>query len=157
MKEEKRKIEELLQQGQTVQIAPQGYSMYPMLMPGRDQAILKRAEPEKLKKGDVVLYRRPGSILVLHRLCKHSSAGFFMVGDNQIEVEGPLSQEQILGVLTAFIRKGHHISVKNPVYVVCVRIWLFLRPVRRPFQLAAAFVKRIVRKIGGLFRRKKQH
>ncbi len=148
---EKKCIEELLQQAETVQVAPEGYSMYPMFVPGRDKAVLKQADTTQLKKGDVILYRRPGSILVLHRICRHTSEGFFMVGDNQVEVEGPLAEEQIIGVLTGFVRKGRLISVHNPLYVLYAGIWLFLRPVRRPLQITAAFMKRIVRKLKGIF------
>ena len=40
-----------------------------------------------------------------------------MAGDNQTEVEGPVEEDQIRGILIAFVRNGHCISVKNPVYV----------------------------------------
>lgn len=153
LKEEKYAVEDLLRRGETIQISPEGYSMYPMFVPGRDKAVLKQADIVRLKRGDVVLYRRPGSILVLHRLCRCTEEGFYMVGDNQVEVEGPLPGEQIIGVLTAFVHKGHHVSVRNPVYVACAGIWLFLRPVRRPFQLAAAFGKRTAGELIGIFRR----
>ncbi len=153
MNEKKQCIEELLSRGESVQVAPEGYSMYPMFVPGRDQAILKRADTKRLKKGDVILYRRPGSILVLHRICKYTPEGFFMVGDNQIEIEGPLAKEQIIGVLTGFVRKGRAISVQNPVYVICAKLWLFLRPIRRPLQLTAAFIKRVTGKLKRIFRK----
>ena len=41
-----------------------------------------------------------------------------MAGDNQTEVEGPVEEDQIRGILTAFVRNGRRISVKNPVYVI---------------------------------------
>ena len=56
--------EELLAEGRTIQIKPQGYSMYPLFVPGRDSAVI--APPEKsgrqganlrYRRGDVVLYR----------------------------------------------------------------------------------------------------
>ena len=37
--------EELLAEGRTIQIKPQGYSMYPLFIPGRDSAVI--APPEK--------------------------------------------------------------------------------------------------------------
>ncbi|MCH5187054.1 MAG: S24/S26 family peptidase [Oscillospiraceae bacterium] len=132
MDQEKVDIEHILDQGHDVQIKPQGYSMYPLIIPERDEAIVSSASDVQLKKGDVALYRREGSILVLHRICKIKEDGFYMVGDNQSEVEGPLKREQIKGVLTGFIRNGKYISVRHPVYLLLSRLWLLLRPVR-PF------------------------
>lgn len=139
-------IEEQLEMHGTIQIYPQGYSMYPMLIPGRDQAVLTKASPEELRRGDVVLYRRVDGMLVLHRLCRIRPEGFYMVGDNQTEVEGPLKGEQIRGKLTAFIRKGREIRVTNPLYRLAAWIWLLLRPVRDPIKRPLAVVKRWVTK-----------
>lgn len=143
MDQEKVDIERLLEQGQQVQIHPQGYSMYPMFIPGRDEAILQKAEPAKLKKGDVVLYRRESGILVLHRICKKKENTFYMVGDNQSEVEGPLKEEQMKGVLIGFIRNGKYRSVKNPMYLLASRLWLFLRPLRPVISKVLATIKHI--------------
>lgn len=120
----------MLEERKEIQLMPQGYSMYPLFFPGRDEAIIKSAADAQIKKGDVVLYRREGSILVLHRICKIKKDGFYMVGDNQREVEGPLKREQIKGVLTGLIRNGKYISVGHPVYILLSSLWLFLRPVR---------------------------
>lgn len=128
--EEKIDIEDLLAQGNTIQIHPQGYSMYPMFIPGRDEAVIGRADTDKLHRGDVVLYRRENSILVLHRIWAKKPEGFYMIGDNQMEVEGPLRPEQIKGVLLAFIKKGRKISVKNPFYIMVSRLWMLAKPLR---------------------------
>ena len=130
MDQEKVDIERILAEGQEIQLKPQGYSMYPLIIPGRDEAIISPAAHAQPKKGDVVLYRREGSILVLHRICKVKEDGFYMVGDNQREVEGPLKREQIKGILTGFIRRGKYISVRHPVYILLSKLWLLLRPVR---------------------------
>lgn len=123
-------IEALLAEGKRVQIHPQGYSMYPLFVPGRDEVILEKTDPETAKRGDVLLYRRTGGILVLHRVYRHDQSGFYMVGDHQKEIEGPLSEDQIRGRMTGFIRRGRSVSVKNPWYVLYSRLWLLLRPFR---------------------------
>jgi hypothetical protein len=128
---EKVDIEQLLAGGQTVQIEPKGFSMYPMFYPGRDKAIICPVNPRSLKKGDVALFRREGGILVLHRILKRKGDGFYMVGDNQWEIEGPVKEGQIKGKLAAFIRKGRVISVEHKVYVAASRLWLFLCPIRK--------------------------
>ena len=144
MMNRKADVEKLLAEGKTIQIKPQGYSMYPMFIPERDQAVIAPVSVDKLKRGDVVLYRRISGTLVLHRILKRRPEGFYMVGDNQDEVEGPLSETQIIGRLIRFIRKGKTYSVTNPVYRAAAGIWLFLRPVRMPIMRVCAFFKKMV-------------
>lgn len=150
-REDKANIERLLQSGQAVQIMPQGYSMYPMFVPGRDQAVIEPLDSKPLKRGDVVLYRRDkclldkslqADILVLHRICKIKRNEIYLAGDNQSKLEGPLERRHMKGVLTAFIRKGKYISVKNPVYRTFAWLWLFMRPCRMPLMRFGAAVKR---------------
>lgn len=146
MEQKKVDIERLLEQGQQVQIKPQGYSMYPMFIPGRDEAILEKTDPSRLKRGDVVLYRRESGILVLHRILRVRGNDFYMVGDNQSEVEGPLSAEQIKGILTGFIRNGKYRSTRHPVYRAAAGLWLFLRPARPVLSRTVAALKRLLRR-----------
>lgn len=124
-------IEQLLADGQTIKIKPQGYySMYPLFVPGRDEACIERTDFSSLKRGDVILYRRDKSILVLHRIWKITGDSFYMVGDNQTEIEGPLRADQVRGKLTGFVRNGKFVDVKNPIYRFLSGLWLFLRPMR---------------------------
>lgn len=172
-------IEKLLQEGNNLCIKPQGYSMYPLFVPGRDEAIIEQVVQEvvdttsavkslkerttskgkksavqmktvkELRRGDVVLYRRDksaenGGILVLHRIWKVKEEGFYLVGDNQKEIEGPLRPDQMKGIMAGLNRKGKFISVKNPVYRVLAGGWLFLRPVRPMLSKMAAVIKSIL-------------
>ena len=57
-------IEQLLEAGEIIQIYPEGYSMYPMFVPGRDAAVIKKADVKKIRRADVVLYRRKGSSFI---------------------------------------------------------------------------------------------
>ncbi|MCM1064758.1 MAG: S24/S26 family peptidase [Eubacterium sp.] len=139
-------IEELLESGSAVQIKPRGYSMYPVIVPGRDEVIVQKADTAKLKRGDVALYRREQSILVIHRIYRKDEKGFFMVGDNQTEIEGPLRPEQIKGKMTVLIKNGREIDVRMLRYRIPCAIWLFMRPVRRPVSLAVAAVKRLLKR-----------
>lgn len=138
-------IEALLLEGKSIRIHPQGYSMYPLFVPGRDEAVIAPAETGKLKRGDVVLYRREGSILVLHRIWKRKAEGFYMVGDNQSEVEGPLKAEQIKGILYRVVRRGKSFSVNNLLYRMLAAVWLRIRPFRPFLAGAAAKVKRALK------------
>ena len=75
-------IEQLLKNGSAVKLKPQGYSMYPLFLPGRDEAVIEHCVPSELHRGDVILYRRVQGILVLHRICRITRDGFYLVGDN---------------------------------------------------------------------------
>lgn len=134
-------IEQLLKDGQFIQMTVDGYSMYPMLVPGRDMVILAPLPERKLRRGDVVLYRRENSILVLHRVYKAAPEGLYMVGDNQTGIEGPLAYSQARGILAAFIRKGKKVSVRQPVYWILSRIWLRMRPFRHKLAVLVHRVK----------------
>lgn len=130
MEKKKQDIEQLLAEGTAIQIKPNGYSMYPLFVPGRDEAVIAPVNSKKLKRGDVVLYRREGSILVLHRIWKKQGNTYYMVGDNQREIEGPLQEQQIKGILVEIVRKNRHISTENILYRLLSGIWLCMRPFR---------------------------
>ena len=95
-------IEQLLEEGHRIRIKPEGYSMYPLFVPGRDAALIEKVPVSDLKKGDVVLYWRDGSILVLYRICRITEEGFYMTGDNQSVVEGLFGLTQIRGKTYCF-------------------------------------------------------
>lgn len=69
-------LEKLLNDGAIIRIKPQGYSMYPLFIPGRDEALIQQIPIGYLQRNDVVLYRRAHSILVLHRIYAVTPAGF---------------------------------------------------------------------------------
>ncbi len=139
-------IETLLKSGQTIQLFPQGYSMYPLLVPGRDEVILSPLPDRPLRRGDVALYRRDTGILVLHRICRCKEDGYYMVGDNQVQVEGPLRKEQVIGIMSGFVRKGKLLSSDDLWYRILSRVWLIMRPVRRCITVPGAKVKKLLRK-----------
>lgn len=145
MKKEKIDIEAHLAQGDTIQVSPIGYSMYPMLVPERDMVWIEKADRSRLRRGDVVLYRRKGSILVLHRIWKRQADAYFFVGDNQKEIEGPLPGKQICGKMVGFERKGKYVSAGNPLYRLFSRIWLWLRPFRPAISAAVHKIKILAR------------
>ena len=118
-------LEKLLNDGAIIRIRPQGYSMYPLFIPDRDEALIQQVP-----------------IGYLQRIYAVTPAGFFMVGDNQSELEGPIQPEQIKGKLIAFIHNGKEISVDNIPYQILSFLWLWLLPIRPfCFKLSAFFRK----------------
>ncbi len=146
MQEKRLNLEKLLAEGKIIQVKPQGYSMYPLFVPGRDEAVIEPFKNQKLRRGDVVLYRRQGGILVLHRIWKCTQESCYMVGDNQKTVEGPLRKEQIRGILIGVIRNGKGFSTDHLLYRICAGIWLLLRPVRPNISRVIAKCKKNYRK-----------
>ena len=72
-----------------------GNSMFPMLRNRKDTVII-RPLTGKLKKYDVVLYRKR-DMYVLHRIVKIMSEGYIICGDNCINLETDVTDEQIIG------------------------------------------------------------
>lgn len=131
MQQEKISVEALLAAGTPVQIHVPTNSMYQFIRPNRDEAIIEPVEDaEKLRRGDVALYRRDGSILVLHRVWKVKDGAYYMLGDNQAKAEGPIRPDQIRGVLAGIVRDGKTIRVTDPGYVLLSHLWLLMRPLR---------------------------
>lgn len=146
--EKKISPESILRSGQSVQLQPRGWSMYPMFIPGRDWAILTPVREcvsgdtkteislpsvRSLRRGDVALFRRRSGILVMHRICRVRQDDFWFVGDNQTDIERGIAPEQIIGVLSGFVRKGKEHKTDEFCYRVLSRIWLDLRPFRPLF------------------------
>ena len=131
----KKKIEEILIKNQnSVQLHPIGYSMYPLIVPDRDEVIISPLK-KKIRRGDVLLFRRKSGKLVLHRVIKVKESKLYFVGDNQTEIEGPIDPSQVLGIMSSFIHKKTKYSVSNPLYFLSWQIWLILLPLRKPISL----------------------
>ena len=126
-----------------IRIKPQGYSMYPLFIPGRDEALIQEVPVSSLRRNDVILYRRDQSILVLHRIARITPEGLFLVGDNQSELEGPLREDQVRGKLIAFVRRGKETPVSNPLYRLLSSLWLCMLPVRPLCFRLTAFLRKL--------------
>lgn len=113
-------------------IHPQGFSMWPFLKEDQDSVIVKPLPASSMHRGDILLYRRSNQILVLHRLHHKNRKGFFMTGDNQTQIEGPVLSKDILGVVTTIHRGQHTFSRFHPIWLLASHLWLLFRPVK-PF------------------------
>ena len=109
-----------------------GTSMMPLLKEGRDRVELKPYCHERLKKGDVVLYKKNDDTLVLHRIIKTENGEFFTVlGDHQFKNSERVSKGQIVAVAKGFIINGRHVDEKTRWYRLYKKIWLCNLNVRR--------------------------
>ena len=107
--------------------------MVPFLGDGRDRVFLRKAEG-KLKRGDVVLYRRKNGDYVLHRICRirrRDGTEFYdMVGDAQTQVELDILREQIIGKVFRIERKGILKTPGSLYWWFFQYIWVNIIPMR---------------------------
>ncbi|MCR5665227.1 MAG: S24/S26 family peptidase [Eubacterium sp.] len=98
-------LKEIIEEGHQVSMIISGNSMSPFLISRRDEVQLNPLR-KPLKAGDIVFYTRPGGQYVLHRIHHIGKDGLYIIGDNQIEMEGPVPKEAVFAVVTAVKRKG---------------------------------------------------
>ncbi len=130
-----------------------GLSMWPMLKNRRDRVVLRPLEAgERLKSGDVPLYRHPSGKYILHRILRVKADGTYIIrGDNTYLLER-VPQEWIVGVLKEFYRKGKYVSVEARGYRLYASVWRLIYPVRYLIHLA----RRVLGKIKRIFFGKKK-
>ncbi len=139
-------VEELLHAGATFKLVVTGNSMYPFLKHKRDSVILTGIAGYTLKRGDIVLVRRNPESHVLHRVYKLRSGGFIMNGDAQNWDEF-IPSGQVIAVAGSIERKGRLISCDNRIYRLASKLWMLLRPFRRPLFRGAGALVRVCRRL----------
>lgn len=123
-------MRELTEEGKEVCIVITGNSMSPFLVHQRDLICLKKTE-RKLRKGDMVFYQRQNGQYVMHRIFKVRPDGYYIVGDAQREIEGPISEEQIFGLITKVRRKDRWIGPGDFWWEFFEHVWIRVVPFRR--------------------------
>lgn len=145
-------IRERLAAGESVRFSPHGTSMLPMLKDGRDQVILSPL-PDKLKKYDLPFYQRENGQYVLHRIVNVKD-DYTCMGDNQFVPEPGVRHDQMIAVVTGFIRKGKEYSAECLRYKAYCRFWCAIRPLRHFFLRIRGVLGRIKRRIAASMGRK---
>lgn len=123
-------LRQLVEEGHEVSLPIAGSSMAPFLVHQRDTIYFKKPDRE-LKPGDMVFYQRANGQFVMHRIHAIRSGGYYMVGDNQQEIEGPLLREQIFALVTGATRKGKQIGPGDFWWGFFEHIWPRMLPLRR--------------------------
>lgn len=123
-------LRELTGQGQKVSIPISGNSMYPFLVPDRDYISFVKPN-KKLCVGDMVFYQRRNGQYIMHRICKVKPEGYYLIGDGQLQIEGPVQKEQIFALITDVKRNGEWIGTENIVWKFFACVWIRMIRVRR--------------------------
>ena len=138
------KINEALAKGQTFSFMPNGISMLPTIVGGRDTVTIAKPT-NKLKKFDIILYRRKSGQFVLHRIIDLDGDGYILCGDNEVYPEKNIEQNQIIGVVTRYTRKGKIIEVDSKKFISDAKKRVNSRPFRQFIFRAKNKLKRIFR------------
>ena len=124
-----------------------GVSMRPLFKTHRDMIVISRIE-KPLKKYDVILYRGPGDEYILHRILKIKGDILIVRGDNNYFKEY-VPKGNVIGVLTAFNRKGRSGSPCSLSFKIYSRLWRYIYPLRYLFVKTKRLLSGIKRKLIG--------
>lgn len=105
-----------------------GFSMAPFLSDG-DTVLLSL--PERVRRGDVVLYLRAGERYVLHRVKKIKNGICTMIGDAQSVYENGISVTDIKAVAVGAIHHGEKCLPKSLRWRFYATVWLSVVPLRK--------------------------
>ena len=123
-------LRELTESGKEVSMLIAGNSMSPFLIHERDSICFKKPD-RKLRRGDMVFYQRTSGQYVMHRIYKVSAEGYYIVGDAQQDIEGPVKREQIFALITRVRRKGKWSAPGDFWWEFFEHVWIRMVPVRR--------------------------
>ena len=110
-------LKEMVEQGMEVSMTIFGTSMEPFLIDKRDKIYFRKPEG-KIKKGDMVFYRRESGAYVMHRVMKVKKHQYYLAGDHQTFLEGPIESTLIFAKVVAVERAGVWLTEKD-------RLWKF--------------------------------
>lgn len=139
-------LEEIISIGGHFTLCVSGSSMNPFLVHGRDCVRLAKCRAQDIKKGRILLYKRNGGELVLHRIKRVLSDGtLVMNGDAQVWCE-QIEPEQIIAAVTDIERKGKVVPCSSAGYRAKVFLWQLLFPTRSLIFRVRNKIKRIANK-----------
>ena len=137
--------EEYLEQNGEMTYTNRGISMLPLLKQGRDLFTIRKKGAERCQKYDVVLYRRLPESYVLHRIVAVRPDDYILLGDNCLNKETGITDRDIIGVMTGYVRKGKTHSTDDFGYMLYSRWIVLTYPVRRMCKLIKSKVLQIIR------------
>ena len=139
-------FEEYIENNGSLTYTNVGVSMLPLLRQGKDMFIVSKRNGERCHVGDVVLYRRPPDKYVLHRVIEVRENDYVILGDNCVNKEYGIKDENIIGVMTGYIRNGREHTVSEKGYRLYSFVWLHTIAFRTGLKKIALKLKSMRRK-----------
>ena len=137
-------LRELTEEGREVSMRIAGNSMLPFLVHERDYIWFKKPDRE-LKRGDMVFYQRKNGQFIMHRIWKVNAGKYYMVGDAQREIEGPIERNQVFAIVTKVKRKGKDVEPGDFWWEFFEHIWIRIVPFRYWIRRGYGIIGRIKR------------
>lgn len=122
-------LRDLVNQGKEVRLIISGSSMTPFLVHERDSILFSKPD-SPLKRGDMVFYQRENGQFVMHRILHVKPEGLYIIGDAQVEIEGPVDPSCVFARITKINRKGKWIGPGQFWWWFFQHIWLSIIPLR---------------------------
>ncbi len=98
-----------IERGQRVKLTVNGRSMFPFIRDG-DIVELAPAAETVVKPGSIVLAQLPDEHYPLHRIVsKLDDTSWLLRGDCRKDPDGPVTREDIIGIVTHIKRNGHRV------------------------------------------------
>jgi hypothetical protein len=154
MSNEKFSFEEYISEHGKLVYTNVGDSMQPLLTEKRDLLIISRKPDGRFKKYDVALYKRDNGQYVLHRVLKVRENDYVICGDNRWKREYGITDKNMIGIMTAFVRNGKEISVTDHKYLLYVHIWCDFFYIRAFTLWCKSIPRRVKRKLRHLRKNK---
>lgn len=122
-----------------------GISMLPLLRQRKDLFTIEK-KSGRCQKYDVVLYKRPPESYVLHRVVEVRENDYVILGDNCLNKEYAIKDEDIIGVMTSFVRNGKEYTVDHKGYRIYSKVWCFLYPLRKVWKKFRILCGKVLKK-----------
>lgn len=122
-------LKELVLDGNEVSLKVAGSSMAPFLIHNRDIVYLKKIV-QPLHKGDICFFQRRDGAYILHRIYKIKGNDYYFVGDNQVDIEGPIDRSQIFAIVFKVKRKDKIIEPGDFWWNFFYYVWIRIIPLR---------------------------
>ena len=134
-------LKEMVEQGLEVSMTISGTSMEPFLPHNRDKIYFRKPDGT-IKKGDLVFYQRESGAYVMHRVMKVKRQQYYMAGDHQTFLEGPIEKKQIFAKVVSVEKDGVWLTEEDKLWKFYAIWWRRLFWVRK----VANKLKRIIGK-----------
>ena len=140
---------EVLKQGSSFKFRAHGNSMRPFIYNG-DTVELIGEDPDRIRRGDIVLCWLTKEFLLLHRVIRVQKTDhgliFTIQGDAFSWPDGVIPAENVIGKAAAVLRRGKWVALDTFPMATLSKIWLILIPARRLASRAAGAVRSLLLK-----------
>lgn len=124
-------VARFIEEGHTVTIVVRGNSMNPFLVDRRDRIVLGGFTADDLHPGAAVLARDLTERIVFHRIIHRNGHTLILQGDGNLAQTEETSIDQVMGLMTAAIRKDKRYPADGKAWRYYSYWWLKLTPARR--------------------------